>query len=67
MNAMSERPNMVRETLAALGAGAVLLAAWGATSALPQDTALQTATVWALWMLAFSVAVLVWRMVARRR
>lgn len=58
---------MVRETLAALAAGAVLLGGWGATSALPQDTTLQTATVWVVWLLAASVAVAVWRRVARRR
>ncbi|MEW6121352.1 MAG: hypothetical protein AB1698_01970 [Pseudomonadota bacterium] len=64
---MTERPNMVREMVAALASGVVLALAYGALSALPQTTTLETAIVVVAWLLAFSVSILVWRFIARRK
>ncbi|MEW6257128.1 MAG: hypothetical protein AB1592_14335 [Pseudomonadota bacterium] len=58
---------MVREMVAALASGVVLAIAYGALSGLPQTTGLETAIVVVAWLLAFSVSILVWRLVAKGR
>ncbi len=63
---MKERPNMVREMLAALASGVVLALAYSALSSLPQTTTLEIAIVVVAWLLSFSVSILVWRFIARR-
>lgn len=64
---MKERPNMVREMVAALASGVVLAIAYGALTGLPQTTGLETAIVVVAWLLAFSVSILVWRFIAKGR
>lgn len=64
---MTERPNMVRETLAALIVGAVMLVGYAAVSSLPRGTNLQLAIVVVSALLTLTVSVALWRYLVRPR
>ncbi len=64
---MKQRPNMVRETVAAGGVAVILMTGYAAVTRLPRETNLELAIVICIAALTLTASIALWRFAVRRK